>query len=110
MALGVVGLGQFALAVSGVVAAGSGGHDGGELSGATAAHLVHEASAWNLALAVQEEGTCYPTPTLWRACPALRFSIVNADTSADDIHSPECRDFGQSALVGDSLATTGRPT
>ena len=50
--LGVVGLGQFALAVSGVVAAGSGGHDAGELSGATAAHLVHESSAWNLALAV----------------------------------------------------------
>jgi len=40
---------------------------------------------WNLALAVQEEGTCYPTPTLWRACPALRFSVINADTTADDI-------------------------
>jgi predicted anti-sigma-YlaC factor YlaD len=52
VALGAVGLGQFALAVSGVVAAGSSGHDAAELSGATAAHLVNEASAWNLALAV----------------------------------------------------------
>jgi predicted anti-sigma-YlaC factor YlaD len=52
VALGAVGLGQFALAVGGVVAAGTSGHDAGELGGATAAHLVHESSAWNLALAV----------------------------------------------------------
>jgi hypothetical protein len=38
-----------------------------------------------MALAIQSEGTCYPTPTLWRATPALRFSIVNSDTTADDI-------------------------
>jgi glutamate/tyrosine decarboxylase-like PLP-dependent enzyme len=43
------------------------------------------AFTWNLALAIQEEGTCYPTPTLWRSCPALRFSVINADTTADDI-------------------------
>ena len=34
-----------------------------------------------LCVALQREGTCYPTPTLWRGVPALRFSIVNASTS-----------------------------
>jgi glutamate/tyrosine decarboxylase-like PLP-dependent enzyme len=38
-----------------------------------------------MALAIQKEGTCYPTPTLWRSCPALRFSVINVDTTADDI-------------------------
>jgi glutamate/tyrosine decarboxylase-like PLP-dependent enzyme len=38
-----------------------------------------------LVRAVQQEGTCYSTPTLWRGTPALRFSVVNADTSAADI-------------------------
>jgi glutamate/tyrosine decarboxylase-like PLP-dependent enzyme len=38
-----------------------------------------------LAVAIQAEGTCYPTPTIWRGSPALRFSIINADTSTDDI-------------------------
>ncbi|MET0594599.1 MAG: pyridoxal-dependent decarboxylase, partial [Polyangiaceae bacterium] len=38
-----------------------------------------------MALAMQTEGTCYPTPTIWRAAPALRFSVINADTTADDI-------------------------
>jgi hypothetical protein len=38
-----------------------------------------------MALAIQTEGTCYPTPTIWRATPALRFSIVNCETTADDI-------------------------
>jgi glutamate/tyrosine decarboxylase-like PLP-dependent enzyme len=37
------------------------------------------------ALAIQTEGTCYPTPTIWRACPALRFSVVNCDTRPGDI-------------------------
>jgi hypothetical protein len=40
---------------------------------------------WRLAVAIQAEGTCYPTPTLWRATPALRFSIVNHGTTAGDI-------------------------
>jgi glutamate/tyrosine decarboxylase-like PLP-dependent enzyme len=46
-----------------------------------------DAKEWTsrMALAIQSEGTCYPTPTLWRATPALRFSIVNSDTTADDI-------------------------
>jgi glutamate/tyrosine decarboxylase-like PLP-dependent enzyme len=37
------------------------------------------------ALAVQNQGTCYPTPTIWRACPALRFSVINAETTPEDI-------------------------
>jgi glutamate/tyrosine decarboxylase-like PLP-dependent enzyme len=38
-----------------------------------------------LCLALQREGSCYATPTLWRGSPALRFSVVNADTDAADI-------------------------
>jgi glutamate/tyrosine decarboxylase-like PLP-dependent enzyme len=38
-----------------------------------------------LCLALQREGSCYATPTLWRGSPALRFSVVNADTNAADI-------------------------
>jgi glutamate/tyrosine decarboxylase-like PLP-dependent enzyme len=47
----------------------------------------HEAEEWTrrLALAIQAEGTCYPTPTNWRATPALRFSVINCDTTPDDI-------------------------
>jgi glutamate/tyrosine decarboxylase-like PLP-dependent enzyme len=46
-----------------------------------------DAQEWirRMALAIQTEGTCYPTPTLWRAVPALRFSVTNADTTPDDI-------------------------
>ncbi len=51
VALGAVGIGQFAVAVSGVVA-GAGHHGTVELAGASAVHLSHESSAWNLALAV----------------------------------------------------------
>ncbi|MBW0092988.1 zf-HC2 domain-containing protein [Pseudonocardia sp. KRD-184] len=51
LALGGVGIGQFALAVSGVVA-GAGHHGAIELAGASAAHFSHESSAWNVALAV----------------------------------------------------------
>jgi glutamate/tyrosine decarboxylase-like PLP-dependent enzyme len=39
----------------------------------------------DLVLAIQAEGTCYATPTIWRGVPAVRFSIINAATSADDI-------------------------
>lgn len=51
VALGAVGIGQFGLAVSGVVA-GAGHHGTVELAGASAVHFSHESSAWNLALAV----------------------------------------------------------
>ncbi|WP_232663682.1 zf-HC2 domain-containing protein [Pseudonocardia sp. TRM90224] len=52
LALGAVAVGQFALAISGVVAAG-GHHDtGGAVAGAGVVHFAHESSAWNLALAV----------------------------------------------------------
>jgi glutamate/tyrosine decarboxylase-like PLP-dependent enzyme len=46
-----------------------------------------EAKAWTrrMALAIQTEGTCYPTPTTWRATPALRFSVANCDTTPSDI-------------------------
>jgi glutamate/tyrosine decarboxylase-like PLP-dependent enzyme len=40
-----------------------------------------------LVVAIQREGTCYPTPTVWRGAPALRFSISNVDTSPDDIRA-----------------------
>lgn len=52
-ALAVVGIGQLVLATAGIVSAA--GHvtgDGMRLEGASAAHLAHESSAWNLALAV----------------------------------------------------------
>ncbi|HVZ32239.1 MAG TPA: pyridoxal-dependent decarboxylase, partial [Polyangiaceae bacterium] len=39
----------------------------------------------DLTLAVQREGTCYPTPTLWRGTPALRFAVVNAASTEDDV-------------------------
>jgi glutamate/tyrosine decarboxylase-like PLP-dependent enzyme len=46
-----------------------------------------DAQEWirRMALAIQAEGTCYATPTIWRSCPALRFSVVNSDTTPDDI-------------------------
>jgi glutamate/tyrosine decarboxylase-like PLP-dependent enzyme len=46
-----------------------------------------DAGDWTqrLALAIQDEGTCYATPTIWRSCPALRFSVINADTTTEDI-------------------------
>jgi glutamate/tyrosine decarboxylase-like PLP-dependent enzyme len=46
-----------------------------------------EAKEWTnrMALAIQAEGTCYPTPTVWRSTPALRFSLVNCDTTPGDI-------------------------
>ena len=49
-------------------------------SGIDAREWTHQ-----LAVALQAEGTCYATPTIWRGSPALRFSIINADTSTDDI-------------------------
>ncbi len=51
LALGVVGLGQCALATAGIVTGGA-GHGGMEMAGASAAHMAHESSAWNLALAI----------------------------------------------------------
>jgi glutamate/tyrosine decarboxylase-like PLP-dependent enzyme len=39
----------------------------------------------DFALAIQREGTCYATPTLWRGAPGLRFSVINAATTEDDI-------------------------
>jgi glutamate/tyrosine decarboxylase-like PLP-dependent enzyme len=38
-----------------------------------------------LVVAIQTEGTCFPTPTVWRGAPALRFSVSNADTEGEDI-------------------------
>lgn len=52
VALGAVGIGQCALAISGILTAGGSHHGGPELAGASAAHLINESSAWNLALAV----------------------------------------------------------
>jgi glutamate/tyrosine decarboxylase-like PLP-dependent enzyme len=44
-----------------------------------------EAFVSQLVVAIQREGTCYPTPTIWRGTPALRFSVSNADTTSADI-------------------------
>lgn len=52
LGLGLVGLGQVALAVAGVVSAGWAGAGDVHLAGASAAHVAHETSAWNLALGV----------------------------------------------------------
>lgn len=50
--LAMVGVGQLALAVNGVLAARTGdGHHADGLGGASLAHFAHESSAWNLALA-----------------------------------------------------------
>jgi glutamate/tyrosine decarboxylase-like PLP-dependent enzyme len=38
-----------------------------------------------LVVAIQREGTCFPTPSVWRGTPALRFAVSNADTTAVDI-------------------------
>lgn len=38
-----------------------------------------------LVLAIQREGTCYATPTLWRGAPGIRFSVINAGTTDADI-------------------------
>lgn len=39
----------------------------------------------NLNRAIQQEGTCYPTPSVWRGEPVLRFSVCNATTTPSDI-------------------------
>lgn len=53
VALGVIGLGQLAVAVAGIVAVGTAtGHGTIVVGGASAAHFAHESAAWNLALAV----------------------------------------------------------
>ncbi|HEU4583766.1 MAG TPA: pyridoxal-dependent decarboxylase [Polyangiaceae bacterium] len=51
---------------------------------APAALTPHDAVR-ELCAALQGEGTCYATPTLWRGSPALRFSVVNAYTNERDI-------------------------
>lgn len=48
--------------------------------GATARDFTRD-----LVVAIQNEGTCYATPTIWRGAPAIRFSVINADTRAEDI-------------------------
>lgn len=50
--LAAVGLGQLGLATADLLVAAEHDHGTGGLSGASLAHLAHESSAWNLALAV----------------------------------------------------------
>ena len=47
--------------------------------------MAPEAFIPERAVALQRDGTCYPTPTIWRGTPALRFSVSNAETRPDDI-------------------------
>jgi aromatic-L-amino-acid decarboxylase len=49
------------------------------------ADTAPEAFIPELCVALQREGTCYPTPTIWRGTPALRFSVSNAETRPEDI-------------------------
>lgn len=84
LALGAVGLAQFALAVAGLIGA-SGGHAGPELVGASAAHLVNESSAWNAALAVAFLGGAARTGRTSGLLPALTvFVAVLAVVSVAD--------------------------
>ena len=46
-----------------------------------------EAFIPELAVAIQRDGTCYPTPTIWRGAPALRFSVSNAETRSEDVRA-----------------------
>jgi predicted anti-sigma-YlaC factor YlaD len=52
LALGGLGVGQAALAISGIAAAAGHDHGAVELAGGSAEHLIHESSAWNLAIGV----------------------------------------------------------
>jgi len=52
LALAVLGAGQLALALSGVVAAAGATGGAGRLAGASMTHFSHESAAWNLALGV----------------------------------------------------------
>ncbi len=63
VALGVLGAGQVALALAGVVAATGAAGDTGRLAGASMTHFSHESAAWNLALGVA---------FLWAASGAAR--------------------------------------
>jgi len=38
-----------------------------------------------LVAALQEDGTCYPTPTTWRGGRCMRISVSNWQTTADDV-------------------------
>jgi predicted anti-sigma-YlaC factor YlaD len=62
-ALAVLGVGQLALALSGIVATAGASHGPGRVAGAGIAHLSHESAAWNLALGVA---------FLWAASGAAR--------------------------------------
>jgi hypothetical protein len=53
----------------------------------------------DLVLAIQADGTCYATPTIWRGVPAVRFSVINATTSEQDI-------VASAEAVGRVYATT----
>jgi glutamate/tyrosine decarboxylase-like PLP-dependent enzyme len=48
--------------------------------GQSAAELARD-----FALAIQREGSCYATPSIWRGTPAVRFAIVNSETTREDI-------------------------
>ncbi|MGD9525229.1 zf-HC2 domain-containing protein [Pseudonocardia sp.] len=73
LGLGGVAAGQVALVVSGVVAVGQAQHGGGQLAGASSAHLVHESSAWNLAL-----GVAFAVVAASRTRPAGLVPVVGA--------------------------------
>lgn len=38
-----------------------------------------------LVQAVQAEGTCYPTPSVWRGGPVMRISVSNHRTTSEDV-------------------------
>ena len=57
------------------------------LSAEPPAGRQHAEFTRDLVVALQRDGTCYATPTLWRGSPALRFSVINAHTTEDDIRA-----------------------
>lgn len=73
LGLGAAAAAQVALVVSGVVTVGQAHHGGGQLAGASAAHLVHESSAWNLAL-----GVAFAVAAAARTRPAGMVPVVGA--------------------------------
>ena len=67
--------------------------------GVTAEQLAAVVPA--IAARVQAEGTCWLGPTVYRGTPALRVSVSNWSTSADDV------DRSAAAIVAATAAETG---
>ena len=106
VALAVLGIGQLALALSGIVAATGAAGGTGELAGASMRHFSHESAAWNLALGVAflwaVGGTARRAGGLVPVIVGLVLLLLRARLSGDG---------GTFAAAGDEGATrTNGPT